>query len=241
MIRRPLPRRLVSATGVVAALLGLGIAVGTGALQMPLSATAAKTTDAIGASGATPTATATQPSVSAYNYHLAKLPASLDPQHLKAPKPLSATAQSTPRHTATPTAAPSTVAPLTVAPSTAAPSSPQFTSGPTHTYNPPTASSPPAASNPAPTSSPTHPTSSPTTSSSGLTPQATAEYQTPTGQNQLAWSQAILKALGDPLTSANIISIGYWMQNEAGSPPSGIVGANNPINVSMPGYGGTQI
>jgi hypothetical protein len=210
---------------------------------MPLSATAAKTTDAIGASGATPTATATQPSVSAYNYHLAKLPASLDPQHLKAPKPLprKATAKSTPRLTATPTAAPSTVAPSTVAPSTAAPSSPQFTSGPTHTYNPPTASSPPAASNPAPTSSPTHPTSSPTTSSSGLTPTATAEYQTPTGQNQLAWSQAILKALGDPLTSANIISIGYWMQNEAGSPPSGIVGANNPINVSMPGYGGTQI
>ena len=31
------------------------------------------------------------------------------------------------------------------------------------------------------------------------------------------------------------------MQNEAGSPPSGIVGANNPINVSEPGYDGTQI
>jgi hypothetical protein len=74
-----------------------------------------------------------------------------------------------------------------------------------------------------------------------LTPQPTAEYQTPTGQNQLAWSEAILTALGDPLTSANIISIGYWMQNEAGSPPYGIVGANNPINVSEPGYGGTQI
>lgn len=35
--------------------------------------------------------------------------------------------------------------------------------------------------------------------------------------------------------------MGYWMQNEAGSPPSGIVGANNPINVSEPGYGGTPI
>jgi hypothetical protein len=78
-------------------------------------------------------------------------------------------------------------------------------------------------------------------SGSGLAPQATAEYQTPTGQNQLAWSKAILTALGDPLTSANIVSIGYWMQNEAGSPPYGIVGANNPINVSEPGYGGTQI
>ena len=31
------------------------------------------------------------------------------------------------------------------------------------------------------------------------------------------------------------------MQNEAGSPPSGIVGANNPINVSEPGYGGVPI
>jgi hypothetical protein len=81
----------------------------------------------------------------------------------------------------------------------------------------------------------------PSAQSGGLTPQATAEYQTPTGQNQLAWSEAILTALGDPLTSANIVSIGYWMQNEAGTPPYGIVGANNPINVSEPGYGGTQI
>jgi hypothetical protein len=72
-------------------------------------------------------------------------------------------------------------------------------------------------------------------------PQATAEYQTPRGANQLAWSEAILNALGDPLTSANIISIGYWMQNEAGTPPSGIVGADNPINVSQPGYGGWPI
>jgi hypothetical protein len=78
-------------------------------------------------------------------------------------------------------------------------------------------------------------------SGSTLAPQPTAEYQTPTGQNQLAWSEAILTALGDPLTSANIVSIGYWMQNEAGTPPYGIVGANNPVNVSEPGYGGTQI
>jgi hypothetical protein len=78
-------------------------------------------------------------------------------------------------------------------------------------------------------------------SSSGLTPTATAENQTPTGTNQEAWSEAILTQLGDPLTPANIESIGYWMQNEAGSPPSGIVGANNPINVSEPGYGGWAI
>ena len=50
-----------------------------------------------------------------------------------------------------------------------------------------------------------------------------------------------MRALGAPLTAANIVSMGYWMQNEAGSPPYGIVGANNPINVSQPGYGGTPI
>jgi hypothetical protein len=78
-------------------------------------------------------------------------------------------------------------------------------------------------------------------SSSGLTPQPTAEYETPSGQKQLAWSEAILTALGAPLTSANIVSIGYWMQNEAGKPPYGIVGANNPINVSQACCGGVPI
>jgi hypothetical protein len=100
-----------------------------------------------------------------------------------------------------------------------------------------TPTQPPATQ--APTMAPS--SQAPSTQSGGLSPQATAEYQTPTGQNQLAWSKAILTALGDPLTSANIVSIGYWMQNEAGTPPYGIVGANNPINVSEPGYGGTQI
>jgi hypothetical protein len=70
---------------------------------------------------------------------------------------------------------------------------------------------------------------------------ATAQNQTPRGANELAWSEAILTALGDPLTDANIVSLGYWMQNEAGSPPSGIVGANNPINVSQPGFSGWPI
>jgi hypothetical protein len=90
------------------------------------------------------------------------------------------------------------------------------------------------------TETPSTPASEPP-SQSTLVPEATAENQTPTGQNQLAWSEAILTQLGDPLTSANIISIGYWMQNEAGSPPSGIVGENNPINVSETGYGNTPI
>ena len=78
-------------------------------------------------------------------------------------------------------------------------------------------------------------------SSSGLTLQSTAEDQTPTGESQKAWSEAILTALGAPLTSANIVSIGYWMQNEAGKAPYGIVGANNPINVSQPCCGGVPI
>jgi hypothetical protein len=98
----------------------------------------------------------------------------------------------------------------------------------------------------APTQTPTTPSSTAQSSSSvdsgGLTPQPTAEYETPTGENEKAWSEAILNSLGAPLTSANIISIGYWMQNEAGTPASGgIVGANNPINVSQPCCGGVPI
>jgi hypothetical protein len=107
----------------------------------------------------------------------------------------------------------------------------------------------PATAKPAPnptqasSSPPASPTPSPTASapSSSLTPRATAEYETPKGSNELAWSEAILNGLGDPITNANVISLGYWMQNEAGSPPYGIVGANNPVNVSQPGYSGTPI
>ena len=94
---------------------------------------------------------------------------------------------------------------------------------------------------PTPAASPTPSATESAPSSSALAPQATAEYQTPKGSNELAWSEAILNGLGDPITNANVLSLGYWMQNEAGSPPYGIVGANNPINVSQPGYGGTPI
>ena len=93
-----------------------------------------------------------------------------------------------------------------------------------------------------PAKTPTVARSSPRpTASPVLVPTPTVEYQTPTGLNELAWSEAILRGFGDPLTTANIVSMGYWMQNEAGHPPYGIVGANNPINVSEPGYGGTAI
>jgi hypothetical protein len=192
-------------------------------LQTPLSAnTAAKTTDAITAPHATASAsasaTATWPGVSAYHYHLAKLPRSVA-SHSTSPK---AKAKPAPRPSVTPTAAPST---------------PQVTPSWTPTATQPSAPASPPASAPA-----SAPASSPaTTSGSGQAPQPTKENQTPTGTNQRAWSEAILTALGDPLTSANIVSIGYWMQNEAGQPPDGIVGQNNPINVSKPGYGGTQI
>ena len=77
--------------------------------------------------------------------------------------------------------------------------------------------------------------------SGAVAPPNTAEYETPTGQAQLEWSEAILNSLGAPLTNANVLSIGYWMQNEAGKPPYGIVGANNPINVSQPCCGGVPI
>jgi hypothetical protein len=67
------------------------------------------------------------------------------------------------------------------------------------------------------------------------------ENVTPTGSTELAWSEAILTALGAPITNANVISMGYWMQNEAGAPPSGLRGENNPINVSQPCCGGVPI
>ena len=103
-----------------------------------------------------------------------------------------------------------------------------------------TATHTPVTSAPSPSPQQTTPPPSPSpTAAQG--PAATAENQTPRGASELAWSEAILTALGDPLTNANIVSLGYWMQNEAGSPPSGIVGANNPINVSQPGYGGWAI
>jgi hypothetical protein len=99
----------------------------------------------------------------------------------------------------------------------------------------PSAPPPATASHPAPASPPRAPVTA------AGAPAPTAEYETPRGANQLAWSEAILTALGDPRTPANIVSIGYWMQNEAGTPPHGIVGANNPINVSQPGFGGWPI
>lgn len=110
--------------------------------------------------------------------------------------------------------------------------------GPHHKASPKPSPSKTATPTPHPS---TATTASSSASNSGLTPQATAENETPSGENQKAWSEAILTALGAPLTSANIVSIGYWMQNEAGSPPSGIVGANNPINVSQACCGGVPI
>jgi hypothetical protein len=103
----------------------------------------------------------------------------------------------------------------------------------TPTAAPSTASATPSPSTPSPSQAP----SSTATAASGLTPAALPGNVTPKGTNQLAWSEAILAALGAPDTDANIISMGYWMQNEAG----GLVGENNPINVSEQGYDGWNI
>ncbi|HEY3878033.1 MAG TPA: hypothetical protein VGM12_05490 [Trebonia sp.] len=115
----------------------------------------------------------------------------------------------------------------------------------TPTHKPKASAKPTHSATPKASVTPTMaPSTTPATQQSSsdlLTPQPTAEYQTPSGENQKAWSEAILTALGAPLTSANIVSIGYWMQNEAGSPGYGIVGANNPINVSQPCCGGVPI
>lgn len=196
------------AVGSVAVLLGLGIAVGVGAVRTPLS----DTTNAPKAVTLAATPIVIPPSVSP-SYVIAKVPASPAAHHAKAKASPSRTPSAKPKPTVTPSASAS-LSPSS-APSTAAPT-------------------------PSPTMTTTAPSSPPATSQ-GLVPTATAEYQSPKGTNQLAWSEAILTAMGDPLTSANIISMGYWMQNEAGSPPYGICGANNPINVSEPGYGGVPI
>lgn len=161
-------------------------------------------------------ATLNTPSGSSLSYAVASVPASRA-SHSPSAKP---SPSHTPSHS--PSAKPS--------PSHSATTKP--TPSPSHSAT--TKPTPQASHTPTAT-----PSARPTTGS--LAPTATAEYQTPTGDNQKAWSEAILNALGAPLTSANIISMGYWMQNEAGSPPYGIVGANNPINVSEPGYGGVPI
>jgi hypothetical protein len=220
-ISRPaLSFRLAMAVGSGAALLGLGIAVGVGAVPMPLSS---NTANAPRAEILAATPTASSPSASSHTYAIATVPAAHKPKASPSPsRTPSAKAKTTLKAKVSASPSPSTPDP-TVAPTSPAPIVP------TATPTGPTPTSPTATPSKSPTSSP------------GLVPTATAEYQTPTGSNELAWSEALLTALGAPWTDANIISMGYWMQNEAGTPPYGIVGANNPINCSEPGYGGWPI
>jgi hypothetical protein len=198
---------------------GLGIAVGTGAVRVPLAASTAK---APRSAASVPALVQFTVSASRYLY----VPATVRPRHVvRRPE---SSAPATPPVTATPQV--TAVPPVTATPSVTAAPSPRATASEkakpkVHPTKTPTA----ARSSPQPAASPV------------LVPTPTAEDQTPTGLNELAWSEAILRGFGDPLTTANIISMGYWMQNEAGHPPYGIVGANNPINVSEPGYGGTAI
>jgi hypothetical protein len=225
-ISRPsLSFRLAAVVGSVAALLGLGIAVGVGAVPTPLSDTSSAPRAEILA--ATPTTS--QPGASPYHYAIARVPASAAAHHAKASASPSRTPSAKAKHTAKPSASASATASASTSASPSSPSSTPSTAAPTP---PPTVT---------PTATPSTPTSPPATTNPGLVPTPTAEYQTPTGSNELAWSEALLTALGAPWTDANIISMGYWMQNEAGTPPYGIVGANNPINCSEPGYGGWQI
>ncbi len=178
--------------GLTAALVGAGIAVGSGAVRTPLSDSATASSPQAALLKTAPAIS--QPGANAFSYALASVP----------PSPH---AKPTPTHTK---------------------AKPKVTRAATPSMMPPGTSS-------------STPSSQPPVAAGGLTPEPTAENETPKGENQKAWSEAILTALGAPLTSANIISIGYWMQNEAGSPPSGIVGANNPINVSQPCCGGVPI
>jgi hypothetical protein len=200
-VRPPASLRIIAAVGFAAALVGVTVAVGAGAMPMPLTA---RTTKATEASPGTQTQLSQSSAVmTTFAPHVANVSAA---SASLTPKP-SHSGKATPRPSATPTATPSTAS---------ATSSPSASTSPTAAPNP-------------------------TTSASGLVPAAIAENVTPTGTNQLAWSEAILTALDAPLTNANIISMGYWMQNEAGTPPYGMVGENNPINVSEPGYDGTNI
>jgi hypothetical protein len=190
----------------------LGAGIAVGTRAVPMPLADSYAGQAPRAATLTTTPVMSQPGASAFGYAVASVPASLAARTPKS----SPTPTPTPTHRRSATAEPT--------PSMTRASTPSTTRASTPAQAPSTAAS-----------------SRPPTPGSTLTPQPTAEYQTPTGQNQKAWSEAILTALGDPLTSANIVSIGYWMQNEAGTAPYGIVGANNPINVSEPGYGGTQI
>lgn len=52
-------------------------------------------------------------------------------------------------------------------------------------------------------------------------------YGTPlTGSNATAWAEAILQALGAPVTAANVTSLTDWFAQEGGG------GQNNPLNVT---------
>jgi len=53
------------------------------------------------------------------------------------------------------------------------------------------------------------------------------------GSNATAWAQALLRALGAPLTSANVSSLTAWFRMEGGG------GANNPLNTTLGGAGAT--
>jgi hypothetical protein len=187
---------MITAAGFGVALVAGVVAVGVGAVPMPLTAQVTKAPSAVSLDQSQQSQLSESSAVMAtFAPHIAIDTPMAAPSVKKAP--------AKPKPSATPTATPSS------------------------------ASATPSPSTPSPTQAP----SSTATAASGLTPTALPGNVTPKGTNQLAWSEAILAALGAPDTDANIISMGYWMQNEAG----GLVGENNPINVSEQGYDGWNI
>lgn len=93
---------------------------------------------------------------------------------------------------------------------------------------------------PAPTSPAPSPAPSACTPVAAPQPIAVNEMVKAGSVNEEAWSEAILCALGAPLTVANVESMSYWQQNEAGERPWGYTAENNPIAVSEQGFGGTD-
>lgn len=72
-------------------------------------------------------------------------------------------------------------------------------------------------------------------SSSGTGPAGSVNGAAPTNASQKAWFTALLKAIGAPVTTANLNSLASWYKHENGSwPPAA---SNNPLNstLSMPG------
>lgn len=93
------------------------------------------------------------------------------------------------------------------------------------------------------TSAPSAPSTSPAATAIQPLPSQTAIG---TGANAHAWAAAILKALGAPVTTANVNSMVGWFQEEDNAGPEGAradgIGENNPLSITAftPGITGSS-